>query len=122
MIQQETELEVADNSGAKLVKCIKVLGGSRRRYAYVGDIIVCSVRKVDTKGQIEKGKVVKAVVVRTKYRTRRKDGGSISFESNSVVILNDKHEPIGTRVFGPIPREIKDRGFTKIASMAYEVI
>ncbi|MFV0339928.1 MAG: 50S ribosomal protein L14 [Parachlamydiaceae bacterium] len=122
MIQQETELEVADNSGAKLVKCIKVLGGTRRRYAQVGDIIVCSVRKVDTKGQVEKGKVVKAVVVRTRYYVTRSDGGRIRFESNSCVLLDDKGNPLGTRIFGPIPREIKDRGFAKIASMAYEVI
>ena len=122
MIQQETELEVADNSGAKLVKCIKVLGGTRRRYAYVGDVIVCSVREVGTAGSRKKGEVVKAVVVRTRYYIRRKDGSKLRFESNSCVLLDYKGNPVGTRIFGSIPREVKDRGYMKIASMAPEVI
>lgn len=121
MIQQETELEVADNSGAKRVKCIKVLKGSKRRYAYVGDEIVCSVQEVDTKGQIKKGQVVKAVIVRTRYPVSRNDGSRMVYDTNSCVLLNDKGEPVGTRIFGPIPREIKDRGYLKIASMAHEV-
>lgn len=122
MIQQETELEVADNSGAKRVKCIKVLGGTRRRYAYVGDVIVCSVRDVTTTGARKKGEVVKAVVVRTRHYIRRKDGSKLRFESNSCVLLDDKGNPQGTRIFGSIPREVKDRGYMKIASMAPEVI
>lgn len=124
MIQQETELEVADNSGARVVKCIKVLGGTRRRYAGVGDIIICSVRKVDpnTKGQVKKGEVVKCLVVRTTYYIARDDGGYLRFERNSCVLMDDKGNPRGTRIFGPIPREIKDKGYAKVASMAYEVI
>lgn len=122
MIQQETELEVADNSGAKLVKCIKVLGGSRRRYAYIGDVIVCSVRESLPGGQVNKGDVVKAVIVRTKSYVSRKDGSKIRFDSNSCVLLDDKNNPRGTRIFGPIAREIRDRDFLKIASMAIEVV
>ncbi len=122
MIQQETELEVADNSGAKRVKCIKVLGGTRRRYAKVGDVIVCSVQEVAPNGQIKKGQVVKAVVVRTAYYIIRKDGSKMRFEYNACVLLNDKSEPLGTRIFGSIPREVKDAGYMKIASMAIEVI
>ena len=122
MIQQETELEVADNSGAKLVKCIKVLGGSRRRYAGVGDIIVCSVRECLPGGQVTKGDVVKALIVRTKNYIRRADGSKLRFYSNSCVLLDDKGNPRGTRIFGPIAREVRDRDFLKIASMAIEVI
>ena len=122
MIQQETQLEVADNSGAKRVKCIKVLGGSRRRYAGVGDIIVCSVREAAPGGQVNKGDVVKAVIVRTKKYIRRKDGSKLRHDTNSCVLLDDKNNPRGTRIFGSIAREVRDRGFLKIASMAIEVI
>lgn len=122
MIQQETELEVADNSGAKRVKCFKVLGGSRRRYAQVGDIIVCSVRDAMPESSVKKGDVVKAVIVRTRNYIRRQDGSKIRFDTNSVVLINDKKEPIGTRVFGPVAREVRERNFLKIASLAPEVI
>lgn len=122
MIQQETELKVADNSGAKRVKCFKVLGGSRRRYAYVGDIIVCSVQEADPDGSVKKGDVVKAVIVRTTYYISRPDGTKIRFDSNSCVLIDDKNNPRGTRVFGPVAREIRDRDFLKIASLAPEVI
>ena len=122
MIQQETQLKVADNSGAKRVKCFKVLGGSKRRYAKVGDIIVCSVREADPDGNVKKGDVVKAVIVRTKSYIRRKDGTKLRFYSNSCVLIDDKKNPRGTRIFGPVAREVRDRDFLKIASLAPEVI
>lgn len=122
MIQQETELEVADNSGAKRVKCFKVLRGSKRRYAGVGDIIVCSVKDADANSNVKKGDVVKAVIVRTKKHIKRKDGTSICFDDNSCVLIDDKKEPRGTRVFGPVAREVRDQKFIKIASLAPEVI
>lgn len=122
MIQQETYLDVADNTGAKKVKCIKVLRGSKRRYAYVGDIIVCSVREADPQAQVKKGDVVKCVIVRTKSYIRRHDGSFIRFDENSCVIIDDKQNPKGTRIFGSVPREVKDRGFLKISSLAPEVI
>lgn len=122
MIQQESELEVADNSGAKLVKCIKVLGGTRKRYAKAGDIIVCSVREAAPGSQVNKGDVVKAVIVRTRSYIRRNDGSMLRFDSNSCVLLDDKNNPRGTRIFGPIAREVRDRDFMKIASMAIEVM
>lgn len=122
MIQQETQLKVADNTGAKKVKCFKVLGGSKRRYAKVGDIIVCSVREADPESQIKKGDVVKAVVVRTKSFIRRKDGSKLRFDTNSCVIIDDRGNPRGTRIFGPVTRELRDRGFIKICSLAPEVI
>ncbi len=122
MIQQETELEVADNSGAKRVKCFKVLGGSRRRYASVGDIIVCSVRAAEPNSPVKKGDVVKAVIVRQKKYIRRKDGTKLRFDTNSCVIIDDKSQPRGTRVFGPVAREVRDRDFLKIVSLAPEVI
>ncbi len=122
MIQQETELEVADNSGAKRVKCFKVLRGSKRRYAYVGDIIVCSVKEVDPKGNVKKGDVIKAVIVRTRSYIRRKDGSMIRFYDNSCVLVDDKQNPKGTRIFGTIAREVRDKGFVKISSLAPEVI
>ncbi len=122
MIQQETELEVADNSGAKRVKCFKVLRGTRRRYAYVGDTIVCSVKEVDPKGSVKKGDVIKAVIVRTRSYIRRKDGTMIRFYDNSCVLVDDKQNPRGTRIFGPIAREVRDKGFIKISSLAPEVI
>lgn len=121
MIQQETELEVADNSGAKLVKCIKVLGGTRRRYAAVGDIIVASVREVAPGSQVAKGSVVKVLIVRTSADIRRADGSILRFDKNAGVILDEKGNPKGTRVFGPIAREVRDENL-KIASMAIEVI
>lgn len=122
MIQQETQLKVADNSGAKRVKCFKVLGGSRRRYAAVGDIIICSVREADPNSQIKKGDVVKAVIVRQKKYIRRKDGTKLRFDENSCVIIDDKNQPRGTRIFGPVAREVRDREFLKIVSLAPEVI
>ena len=122
MIQQETNLEVADNTGAKKVRCFKVLKGSKRRYARVGDIIVCAVKDADTKGSVKKGDVVKAVIVRTKSYVRRKDGSMLRFYDNSCVIIDDKNNPKGTRIFGPIAREVRDNGFVKISSLAPEVI
>lgn len=122
MIQQETELEVADNSGAKRVKCIKVLGGTRRRYAKVGDIIVCSVRESAPNGQVKKGDVVKAVIVRTTAYIRRADGSMLKFDTNSCVIIDEKGNPVGTRIFGPVARELREREYLKILSMAIEVI
>ena len=122
MIQQETNLEVADNTGAKRVRCFKVPGGTRRRYAGVGDIIVCSVKEADPKGTVKKGEVIKAVVVRTKSSIRRPDGSMLRFFDNSCVIIDDKNNPRGTRVFGPVAREVRDAGFVKISSLAPEVI
>lgn len=122
MIPQEAELEVADNTGAKRVKCFKVLGGSKRRYASVGDIIICSVKESDPKGLVKKGDVVRAVIVRTKAYIRRTDGSVIRFYDNSCVILDEKDNPRGTRIFGPIAREVRDIGFVKISSLAPEVI
>lgn len=122
MIQQESELQVADNSGAKRVKCFKVLGGTRRRYAQVGDIIVCSVKEADPKGGVKKGDVIKAVIVRTKSYIRRGDGSMLRFYDNSCVIIDDKQNPKGTRIFGPVAREVRERGFVKISSLAPEVI
>lgn len=122
MIQQETNLEVADNTGAKKVRCFKVLGGTRRRYARVGDIIVCAVKDADPKGTVKKGEVVKAVVVRTKAYIRRDDGSLLRFYDNSCVIIDDKNNPRGTRIFGPVAREVRDGGFIKIGSLAPEVI
>lgn len=122
MIQQETELEVADNTGAKRVKCFKVLGGSKRRYASVGDIVVCSVKEAAPGGNMEKGKVVRAVIVRTKSPISRKDGSKLRFDTNSCVIINEKGEPIGTRIFGAVARELREMGFLKIVSLAPEVI
>jgi large subunit ribosomal protein L14 len=122
MIQQETQLKVADNTGAKRVKCFKVLGGSRRRYAAVGDIIICSVKEVDPNSNVKKGDVVKAVIVRTKRYIKRRDGTKLRFDENSCVIIDDKNNPRGTRIFGPVAREVRDREFLKIASLAPEVI
>lgn len=122
MIQQETELEVADNSGAKRVKCFKVLGGSKRRYAYVGDIVVASVQDATPDGSVKKGEVVKVVIVRTRFYIKRKDGSKLRFDKNSCVLIDDKKNPRGTRIFGPIAREVRDREFLKISSLAPEVI
>ena len=122
MIQQETRLTVADNTGAKVVKCIKVLGGSRRRFAGLGDIVVCSVRNVIPGSDVKKKSVVRAVIVRCKQPTRRNDGSYIRFESNSAVIIDEGREPVGTRVFGPVARELRERRFMKIVSLAPEVL
>lgn len=122
MIQEFTRLNVADNSGAKEIMCIKVLGGSKRRYATVGDIIVCSVKKALPNGKIKKGQVVKAVVVRTKKELQRRNGSLIRFDDNAAVILDAKKEPVGTRIFGPVGREVRYGGFMKIVSLAPEVL
>lgn len=122
MIQQETELEVADNTGAKRVKCFKVLGGSKRRYAYVGDTIICSVQDASPDGSVKKGDVVRAVIVRTRNYIRRKDGSKLRFDANSCVLIDDKQNPRGTRVLGTVAREVRDRGYLKICSMAPEVV
>lgn len=121
MIQAETKLRAADNTGAKVIECFKVLGGTRRRYASVGDIIVCSVKSAEPRGMVKKGDKVRAVVVRTKKEIRRKDGSYIRFDENAAVIVNEK-EPKGTRIFGPIARELREKGFSKIVSLAPEVL
>lgn len=122
MIQQESRLKVADNSGAKEVLCIRVLGGTRRRYARVGDIIVCTVKEASSAGGVKKKTVQKAVVVRTRNQIRRKDGSTIAFDDNAVVIIGDDKAPKATRVFGPVPRELRDMGYAKIISLAPEVL
>jgi large subunit ribosomal protein L14 len=122
MIQVETRLNVADNSGAKEVYCIKVLGGSRKRYARVGDIIVVSIKEAIPNAKVKKGDVVKAVVVRTKKAIRRTDGSYIRFDENSAVLIGANREPIGTRIFGPVARELRAQKFTKIVSLAPEVL
>jgi large subunit ribosomal protein L14 len=122
MIQQESRLKVADNSGAKEILCIRVLGGTGRRYAHVGDIIVATVKEANPTGTVKKKSVVKAVVVRTKNRITRKDGSTIAFDDNAAVIINDDKTPKGTRVFGPVPRELRDLGYAKIISLAPEVL
>jgi len=121
MIQSESKLRVADNTGAKVIECFKVLGGSRRRYAYVGDIIVASVKSSEPRGSVKKGDKVKAVIVRQRKSLKRKDGSYIRFDENAAVIV-DGIEPKGSRIFGPIAREVKERGFNKIASLAPEVL
>ena len=122
MIQQESRLKVADNSGAKKILCIRVLGGTGRRYANVGDVIVATVKDANPTGTVKKKSVVKAVVVRTKNQIKRKDGSTISFDDNAAVIINDDKTPKGTRVFGPVPRELRDLGYAKIISLAPEVL
>ncbi|HXV73816.1 MAG TPA: 50S ribosomal protein L14 [Sphingomonadales bacterium] len=122
MIQQETNLEVADNSGAKRVQCIKVLGGSMRRTATVGDVIVVSVKEAIPRGRVKKGDVHKAVIVRTKRDIRRPDGTSIRFDTNAAVLVNPQMEPIGTRIFGPVVRELRAKQHVKIMSLAPEVL
>lgn len=122
MIQQESRLKVADNSGAKEVLCIRVLGGTRRRYARVGDIIVASVKDANPSGNVKKKSVVKAVVVRTTDQIRRRDGSTIRFDENAAVIINDDKNPRATRVFGPVPRELREKGYMKIISLAPEVL
>lgn len=122
MIQTETGLEVADNSGAKKLKCIKVLGGAKKRYATVGDIIVVSIQSALPNSKVKKGDVHRAVVVRTSQATRRVDGSEIVFDKNAAVLINKSNEPIGTRIFGPVPRELRSNGFMKIISLAPEVL
>ena len=122
MIQMQTNLDVADNSGARRVQCIKVLGGSKRRYASVGDVIVVSVKEAIPRGRVKKGDVRKAVVVRTAKEVRREDGTAIRFDSNAAVILSNTNEPMGTRFFGPVVRELRSKNFMKIISLAPEVL
>jgi large subunit ribosomal protein L14 len=122
MIQQETYLDVADNTGAKEVACIKVLGGTRRRYGRVGDVIVASVKKAIPGGDVKKGDVVRGVIVRTKNPTRRKDGSYVRFDRNALVLIDNDLNPRGTRIFGAVARELRDRNFMKIISLASEVV
>ena len=122
MIQAQTKLKVADNTGAKVIQCFKVLGGSRRRYAEIGDVIVAAVKEALPRRQVKKHEVVRAVVVRQKKALRRKDGSYIRFDENAAVILEKDKEPKGGRMFGPFPREIREKGFTKIAALAPEII
>ena len=122
MIQQESRLTVCDNSGAKEILCIRVLGGTRRRYARVGDIIVATVKQANPTGNVKKKSVVKAVVVRTQKEIHRKDGSTIKFDDNAAVIIGDDKQPRATRIFGPVPRELRDLGYSKIISLAPEVL
>lgn len=122
MIQEETNLIVADNSGAKKIRCIRVLGGSGRRYASIGDLIVVSVKAAIPNSNVKKGEVSRAVIVRTKKEVRRKDGSYIRFDENAAVLLNNQNEPIGTRIFGPVARELRDKQYMKIVSLAPEVL
>ncbi len=122
MIQVQTNLEVADNSGARRVMCIKVLGGSKRRYAGVGDVIVVSIKEAIPRGRVKKGDVMKAVVVRTAKDLQRIDGSVIRFDKNAAVLINNQKEPIGTRIFGPVPRELRGKNHMKIISLAPEVL
>ncbi|QEK11177.1 50S ribosomal protein L14 [Crassaminicella thermophila] len=122
MIQQESRLKVADNSGAKELLCIRVLGGSKRKYANIGDIIVCAVKDATPGGVVKKGQVVKAVVVRSKHGARRVDGSYIKFDENAAVVIKEDKTPVGTRIFGPVARELRERDFMKIVSLAPEVL
>ena len=122
MIQVQTELNVADNTGARIVECIKVLGGSKQRYASVGDSIVVSVKEAIPNGKVKNGSVHKAVIVRTKFSIHRNDGSKVKFDNNAVVITDEKGEPVGTRIFGPVTRELRSKGQTKIMSLAPEVL
>jgi len=122
MIQTESNLDVADNSGAKRVQCIKVLGGSKRRFASVGDVIVVAVQEAIPRGKVKKGEVVQAVIVRTAFPVRRPDGSAIRFDRNAAVLINKQREPIGTRIFGPVVRELRGKKFMKIISLAPEVL
>lgn len=122
MIQMQSKLFVADNSGAKKIQCIKVLGGSRKRYAGIGEIIVASIKEANVGGAVKKGEVVKAVIVRTKKEIRRLDGSYVRFDDNAAVIINNQNEPIGTRIFGPVAKELRDKKFMKIISLAPEVL
>lgn len=122
MIQMESVLDVADNSGARRVKCVKVLGGSKRKYAGVGDVIVVSIKDAAPQGKVKKGQIARAVVVRTRKEIRRVDGSYIRFDTNSAVLVSKDDEPIGTRIFGPVARELRAKGFAKIVSLAPEVL
>ena len=122
MIQQESRLKITDNSGAKEILCIRVLGGSKKRYARVGDVIVASVKEATSAGTVKKKTVIKAVVVRTRDQIRRKDGSTIAFDDNAAVVINDDKSPKATRVFGPVPRELREMGYAKIISLAPEVL
>ena len=122
MIQVETNLSVADNSGARKIQCIKVLGGSRRKYASVGDVIVVTIKEAIPRGRVKKGEIVKAVVVRTAKDIRRPDGSAIRFDSNAAVLISTQGEPIGTRIFGPVTRELRAKNYMKIISLAPEVL
>ena len=122
MIQERSILKVADNSGAKIVRCFRILGGTRHRYAKIGDIIVASVQVAEPRKAIKKKDIVRAVLVRAKKDMRRKDGSYVRFDENAVVIINPKKEPIATRIFGPIPKELKERGFEKIITLAEEIV
>ncbi len=122
MIQQESRLGVCDNSGAKEILCIRVLGGTRRRYARVGDVIVATVKDANPSGNVKKKSVVRAVIVRTKSTIRRKDGSTIKFDDNAAVIIDEEKQPKATRIFGPVPRELRDQGYAKIISLAPEVL
>ena len=122
MVQMQTYLKVADNTGAKELMCIRVLGGTRRRYANIGDVVVASVKKTTPGGVVKKGEVVKAVIVRTTFGTRRPDGSYIKFDDNACVIIKDDKSPVGTRVFGPVARELRDKDYMKIVSLAKEVL
>ena len=122
MIQSETYLKVADNTGAKEIKCIRVLGGTRRKYANIGDVVVCSVRKAAPNGTVKKGEVVKAVIVRSAKGVRREDGTYVRFDENAAVLIKDDKNPRGTRIFGPVARELREKDFLKILSLAPEVV
>ncbi|NLY11706.1 MAG: 50S ribosomal protein L14 [Firmicutes bacterium] len=122
MIQQESRLKVADNTGAKELLCIRVLGGSKKRYARIGDVIIATVKEASPGGMVKKGDIVKAVIVRTRKETRRIDGSIIKFDENAAVIINDQNNPRGTRIFGPVARELREKDFMKIASLAPEVL
>lgn len=122
MIQERSLLRVADNSGAKVIRCFRVLGGTRKRYARIGDLIVASVQSAEPRKQIKKKEIVRAVIVRSRAATRRKDGSYVRFDENAAVIVDAKKEPRGTRIFGPIPRELKEKGYDKIVSLAQDIV
>jgi len=122
MIQERSMLKVADNSGAKIVQCFRILGGTKRHYARIGDIIVASVKSAEPRKSVKKKDVIKAVVVRQRKETKRSDGSYVRFDENAVVIIDTKKEPVATRIFGPIPKEIKEKGFDKIANLAEEIV
>ena len=122
MIQTETRLKVADNSGAKELLCIRILGGTSRKYANIGDVVVCTVKEATPGGVVKKGEVVKAVIVRSKQGTRRADGSYVKFDQNAAVIIKEDKNPVGTRIFGPVARELRDKSFMKIVSLAPEVL
>ena len=122
MIQTETRLKVADNSGAKELLCIRILGGTSRRYANIGDVVVCAVKEASPGGMVKKGDVVRAVVVRTKKGARRDDGSYVKFDQNAAVVIKEDKNPVGTRIFGPVARELRDRNYMKIVSLAPEVL